>query len=321
MSRSLKLVVHSDEADRFLDILWGLDNVELVVSRDYAGLPAILESFRPDVLFTIKFAGTPNFPREAIHKSASLRWLSVGGSGTDHLGVWDPTRLIVTNAAGVAARCMAEYVMGAALHFALGIPEFQRAQSGRQWSPHSLSTLAGRTMTIIGAGHAGRAVAKLAKTFEMRVIGVRARPAAVTGFDEILGASALSGALARSDYIAVCVPLTEATRQLLNRDVLGSVKPGAVLIDVSRGGVVDQSALAEVLRSGRLAGAALDVFETEPLPQDSPFWGMENVIVTPHSAGLYQGWERAAAIMFVENLHRWRVGQPLRNVVYPNRGY
>ena len=139
--------------------------------------------------------------------------------------------------------------------------------------------------------------------------------------DRVLGPEHLHEALEDADYVIVCAPLTDATRHLIDRAAFAAMKPGACLVDVSRGGIVDQSALADALSGGHLGGAVLDVFEREPLPPSSPFWDMENVIVTPHCSSVYEGWERRAAEMFCDNLERWRRRRRLRNVVDPSRGY
>src|SRR5262245_52946038 len=147
----MKLVVHYDRPDLLLDILRARHPAASVACcTDYASLPETLNGERPEVLFTIKFAGTPGFPRAAIIGSNSLRWVSVGGSGTDHLGIWDPARLTVTNAAGVAAEVMAQYVIGGILHFALGFPAFARHQRARAWTDGSVTWVAGRTIAILG---------------------------------------------------------------------------------------------------------------------------------------------------------------------------
>jgi phosphoglycerate dehydrogenase-like enzyme len=125
----------------------------------------------------------------------------------------------------------------------------------------------------------------------------------------------------RADFILSCTPLLPSTRGLVDAAGFAAMKPGAVLIDVSRGGVVDEAALIDALRAGRLGGAALDVFATEPLPPENPLWGFENVIVTPHCSSVYEGWERKSAALFAENLVRWRSGAPLANIVDPARGY
>ena len=121
--------------------------------------------------------------------------------------------------------------------------------------------------------------------------------------------------------MTVCLPLLPSTRGLIGARALAAMKPGAVLVDVSRGGIVEEPALVAALQGGRIAGAALDVFQTEPLPPDHPYWGMENVILTPHCSSVFDGWDRKALDMFAENLGRYRRGEPLNNVVNPARGY
>ena len=154
-----------------------------------------------------------------------------------------------------------------------------------------------------------------------RTVGLRANPAPTEAVDEVFGIDRLHDALGAADIVVVCVPLTGVTRHLIDGQAIAAAKPGAVLIDVSRGSVVDGAALVAALRSGHIGGAALDVFETEPLPPDSPFWTLDNVIVTPHCSSVYDGWERRSAEMFCDNAERWRAGAPLENVVDPARGY
>ena len=318
----MKLLVHYDKAESILDILRRRHPaVSLACCTDYASLPEALVRELPEVLFTVRFAGTPGFPRAAILASSSLRWVSVGGSGTDHLAPWDPARLTVTNAAGVAADAMAQYVIGGILHFTLGIANFARHQRERVWTAGSVTTVTNRTIAILGLGKTGQAVAKLAKALGMQVLGVRARPAPTAGVDRVEPIERLHNVLRAADYLAVCLPLTPATRGLLDAAAFAALKPGAMLVDVSRGGIVRQASLLEALRGGRIAGAVLDVFETEPLESDSPLWDMENVIITPHCSSVYEGWERRAVEMFCGNLDRWRRGAPLENIVDPARGY
>ena len=137
----------------------------------------------------------------------------------------------------------------------------------------------------------------------------------------VFGVDRMADALGAADFVVVCVPLTDATRHLIDARAIAAMKPDAVLVDVSRGGVVDGAALIGALRSGHVGGAALDVFENEPLPPESPFWTLDNVIVTPHCSSVYDGWERRSAEMFCDNAERWVEGAPLENVVDPTRGY
>lgn len=318
-----RVLIHYDEAERLLDILRRrAPDAEIVCCRDYESLPAMLEQEKPEAIYSVRFAGTPRFPRAAILAAPSVKWVSVGGSGTDHLAPWDPKRLTVTNAAGVGAPTMAQFAVAAILHFTLGLPHFAAQQRQRRWDPAGkVASVEGRTLLILGLGKTGQTTAKLAKALGMRVLGLRANPAPTANVDQVLPMAKLQEALDQADFLMICVPLTAATRGLIDAAALQRLKPGAVVIDVSRGGVVRQQALIEGLEAGRLAGAALDVFETEPLPAHNPLWGMANVILTPHCTSVYDGWDRRSMEMFCDNLDRWRQGRPLENVVDPARGY
>ncbi len=287
----------------------------------YDGLAEIIEETGASVVYSVRFSGTKGFPREPLVESDKIRWVSVGGSGTDHLHPWISDRVTVTNAAGVAAGMMAEYTVGALLHFSLDLPGFRRAQTARLWVSGRVVPIEGQTLLIVGLGQTGQAIAARASALGVRVIGTRARPSPVPHVDRVYPVSGLKYALAEADAVAVCVPLLPTTRGMIGADQIAAMKTGSVLVDVSRGGVVDQTALAAALRSGQVKGAALDVFETEPLPPESPFWEMENVILTPHCSSVYDGWELKSVEMFCENLGRYLAGQPLMNLVDPERGY
>jgi phosphoglycerate dehydrogenase-like enzyme len=283
----MKLVVHCDRPEAIIGILERrLPDAAIAYCCDYESLSATLERERPEVLYSVRFAGTPTFPRHAILASPSLRWVSIGGSGTDHLAPWDDTRLTVTNAAGVGAETMAQYAIAAMLYFTLRLHQFARDQRERVWSRGQVASVEGKTLVIIGLGKTGLATARLAKALGINVVGVRARPVSTAHVDQVEPPDRLDAVLGEADFVVVCVPLTKRTRDLINADALRSAKPGAVLIDVSRGGVVRHDALIEALGQGRLAGAALDVFEIEPLPRDSPLWQMDNVILTPHCSSV-----------------------------------
>ena len=176
-------------------------------------------------------------------------------------------------------------------------------------------------MLIVGLGHTGQAVATRAKVFGMTVLGTRARPKAMENVDEVHAAGDLRDLLPRADFIAVSTPLIPATHGLISADEIALMKPGVILADVSRGGVVDQNALYDALRSEHVGAAVLDVFQTEPLPQNSPLWGLGNVIISPHCSSVYAEWEEASFRLFLNNLDRWMRGEELVNIVDPVRGY
>jgi phosphoglycerate dehydrogenase-like enzyme len=322
MSARPSVIVHNNQPQPALTVLAeSHPDLNVRVCETYAGLPDLITSSKAEVVYSVRFEGTPRFPRQALVESPTVRWVAVGGSGTDHLRPWDPTRVTVTNAAGVAADMMAEYAIGAMLSFSLGLPDFAKHQQARQWTAGKVEPIEGRTVLILGLGKTGLAFARRAKAFGMTVLGVRARPQATPQVDEVHGPEALPALWGRADFILCCVPLLDSTRGLIGERAFASMKPNAVLIDVSRGGVVDEAALLAALDAGRIKGAALDVFATEPLPPDHRLWSYENVIITPHCSSVYDGWEEKSARMFAENLARYRRGEPLQNVVRPERGY
>lgn len=322
MAAQTRVLLHNDQTDglaaslaaRFPDVL-----VERC--HTYADLPNHIATFRPDAVYSVRFAGTPGFPRAALFGADGPRWVANGGAGTDHFGVWDPKCVTVTNAAGVAADMMAEYVMGGFLHFSLDVPGLLADQAAKVWAAHMVTPLKGKRVVIMGLGHTGAAIAARAKAFGMYVLGTRNRPAEMDNVDEVHGAGALSSLLPRADFVAVSTTLTAQTKGLIGVREIAAMKHGAVLADVSRGGVVDQRVLKEALREGRLSGAALDVFEEEPPADSSQFWEMPNVIISPHCSSVYEGWAAASFELFLDNLERFIAKEDLDNVVDPRWGY
>ena len=297
-------------------------DLDIHTCNSFAALPDKITETGAEVVYSIRFEPDTPYPREAVVENPQVKWLAVGGSGTDHIGQWDPQAVTVTNAAGSAADMMAEYTLGTMLAFSLDLRVFHAAQRRREWLPMGkVRPIEGSTLLIIGLGQTGQATARRAKAMGLTLLGVRARPKDTPHVDEVHGIDALPHLYPRADFILVCVPLLPSTRGLIDQAGFQAMKPGAVLIDVSRGGVCNEAALINALINGPLAGAALDVFTTEPLPQDSPFWGMENVILTPHCSSVYDGWYRRTAQMFADNLTRYRKGQTLMNIVDPARGY
>ncbi len=322
MSERPRIILHNDNtAPLGRMLLDRFPTADFREANSYAALPDLIGEYRPNIVYTVRFAGTPGYPRDALFGPEGPEWIANGGAGTDHLGHWDTERTTVTNAAGVAADMMAEYVFGCFLHFTLDVAGLQKDKAARQWNSRTVAPLSGKTLLIVGLGHTGRAIAKRAKAFGMKVLGTRARPRAMENVDEVFAADELLDQLHRADFIAVCTPLTPATRNLMSRQAFSEVKQGAILADVSRGGVVDQTALFDTLMSGHVAGAACDVFETEPLPVESALWAAENLIISPHCSSVHAGWETASFELFLHNLARWQKGEPLLNVVDPSLGY
>jgi phosphoglycerate dehydrogenase-like enzyme len=322
MRKPTKVLLHNDRTHDLADQLKErFPTIEIGECNTYENLPDVIATFQPDVVYAIRFAGSDGYPGAAFFAENGPRWIANGGAGTDHLGTWDPKRTTVTNAAGVAADMMAEYVLGCFLHFSLDVPGLQADKAARIWRPRFVTPLKGKTILIVGLGHTGRSIATHAKAFGMTVLGTRMRPTKMDNIDQVYPSDQLLDVLPQADFIAVSTPLTDQTRGLIGQNEIGAMKSGVILADVSRGGVIDQSPLLSALQSGKIAGAGLDVFETEPLPSDSPFWGLNNIILSPHCSAVHDQWEQDSFNLFLDNLQNWENGDPLFNIVDPNRGY
>jgi len=316
-------MIHTSQPEHAADMV-RMAHPDLTVHTcdSFAALPEAITNSGADVVYSIRFDASKPYPRAAVVENPQIKWLAVGGSGTDHIGTWDPDTVTVTNSAGSSSDVMAEYALGTILSFSLNLRGFQKAQARREWLHDGhVKPIDGATLLIIGLGQTGRATARRAKAMGMRVLGVRARPKETPHVDEVHGIDALPNLYPQADYVLVCWPLLPSARGLIDHAALSAMKPGAVLIDVSRGGVCEEHALTTALTHGPLAGAALDVFGIEPLPKESPFWGMENVILTPHCSGVFDAWYTRSAQMFVDNLGRYRRGEAMSNIVDPARGY
>lgn len=323
MNRSPIVMLHTDNPEASREVLCETHRDLTIHTCDsYVALPERLRETGAEVVYSVRFDGTPSFPRDALIDSDTVRWVSVGGSGTDHMNPWDPEALTVTNAAGVAADMMAQYALGSMLHFNLDIPGFRADQQRRHWRVGGeVEPLDGKTVLIVGLGQTGQAVAARCKSFGMQTLGVRARPVDTPNVDEVHAISELSRLCTRADFVVVCVPLLDSTRGLLGEEAFAAMPEHAVLIDVSRGGVIDEAALLKALESQQIKGAALDVFSVEPLPSDHPLWAYDNVIITPHCSSVYRGWDLNSVRLFAQNLSRYRAGEALHNIVNPKRGY
>jgi phosphoglycerate dehydrogenase-like enzyme len=261
---------------------------------------------------------------ERIWRAAPrLRWVHTRPAGVDHLLFADLVRSPVpmTNSRGVFSSSLAEFAAFGLLFFLKNTPHLLRSQQLAKWAVYEPGALRGRTVGIVGLGDIGRAVATVLRPFGARIVGLRrsGRPDPVA--DEVVPGAQLLDMVARVDDVVVATPLTEETHHLIGDRVLGAMRPGAILVNVGRGKVVDETALLAALDQGRLRGAALDVFEQEPLPPDHPFWRMDNVLVSPHSADHTAGWEANTMEPFLENVRRFRDGEPLLNPVDKRLGY
>lgn len=312
-----RLLVHSDRAELFLErVRTEFPVIEPSVCDNYTGIADALKATRPQIVLSHKFENA-RYPGEIVAGAEGVRWIHCGGTGVDHFGPWDPSRLTITNSPGVAAKVMSEFALCAIYALNLRFPRYFRQQFRHEWARGTVRQSEGGTVAVIGLGRIGRAICARARAAGLTVLGVRAGTGHVEDTDRTYSSDDLHEVLAVADHVVVIVPHTSRTNNLIDAAAIRAMKPGALLVNLSRGGVVDEAALLAALRTGQVGGAAIDVFCEEPLPPESPFWELDNVIVTPHSAGFVEGWEAAVRDLFCENLARWLDGRPMQDVVGP----
>ena len=302
-------------------ILQRFPGIELATVTTIKDLTLTLEAHRPEVVLSFKLDGMTVDALRPLMSDPFVKWIHNAGAGVDHFPPWDAGAVTVTNASGVLSNAMTEYVVASLLMMNIGFARYQRQQAAREWRINPWQSVRGRTLLVVGLGNIGRRVAERAQQLGMHVIGVRSRPEPVAGVDTVITAEQLYAGISRADFIAVHVPLTSRTCRLIDAAAIACMQPHAVLINTSRGGVVDEEALHEALRARRIKGAVVDVFHHEPLPVDSPLWDLDNIVITPHMADAVEGWEERMTDYFGDNLERWLARQPLENVVDAERGY
>ena len=252
-----------------------------------------------------------------------VRWIHSRPAGVDSFLFPALARSAVplTNSRGVFSHALAEFVVGAVFFFEKDFGRLIRSQAAEEWDQFEPGVVRGRTLGIVGFGDIGRAVADLARPLGMEVLAVRRHAAPEAGVQRVFAPKELPEMLPLCDYMVVATPLTQETRGLIGAAEIRLLKPSAVLINIARGPVVDEWPLVEALQDHRLRGAALDVFDEEPLPVGHPFYRLEGVLLSPHNADRTAGWQLAAMAVFLDNLDRFLQGQPLRNPVDKSRGY
>ncbi len=264
---------------------------------------------------------------EAVFAQAhKVKWIHSASAGVDNVlfPALVESPVVLTNARGVFSASLAEFTLSAMLFFAKDLRRMLRQQAAGVWEPFDVEMLAGRTLGIVGYGDIGRAIARLARPFGMRILALRRRPELSKEdplVDQAYGFDSLLQMLPESDYVAAAAPLTPSTRGLIGFAAFEAMKREALVINVGRGAVIDETALIRALETGRIRGAALDVFETEPLPAHLPFWKMQNVLLSPHCADHIAGWRADAMRVFLDNFARFRAGERLTNVVDKASGY
>jgi phosphoglycerate dehydrogenase-like enzyme len=314
------LVAIVDAVDRELPDLRGIEALARVVRASSV-------SEVDDHLDELEVVFAWNFDRptllDVVPRAPRLRWIQSISAGVEEFArpVLTEHGVILTSAAGVYDPGLAESVLGFLLALSARILDDARLTPG-SWPAEKTRLLRGTTALIVGAGSIGTETGRLLRGAGAHVRGI-ARTARIADgiFDSIAGVEALHAELARADHVVNVLPITAATRGLFDAAAFAAMQPHAVFVNIGRGTTVDESALIEALQRGVIAGAALDVFEVEPLPPDSPLWRMPNVLVSPHRAGDHERWPDDVVALFVDNLGRFVAGEPLRNVVDVELGY
>jgi phosphoglycerate dehydrogenase-like enzyme len=277
--------------------------------------------------------GMGDLPFALLPEMPNLKWLQLWSAGADFLlqrfpeAKALPFQLTITT--GIHSQQIAEHLFAMLLGWNRRLPDAFSAQQRRKWlfiSDRKLASLKGKTMLILGYGTIGGTVARIAGSFGMKVIGLRRNPAANAGDNggavlRIEPAANLHALLPEADHVVNILPATDDTRHCFGAAEFALMKPGALYINIGRGVTTDEAALIEALRSKQIAGALLDVVETEPLPAESPLWDLDNLLLTGHYAGCHPEYSRMAMDIALENLGRYNRGEPLKNTVDKERGY
>ncbi len=318
------LLVISDPTDPLLGMLEALPPETTIAAGETAEAFA---ATAPDADAILNWALSNRVLREILPLCPRLRWVHTRAAGIDSLLfpelIESPVEL--TNGSGVFSQSLGEFALAAILYFAKDLRRMIRNQEAGAWEMFDVEEISRKTVGIVGYGDIGRAVASRVRAMGMRVLAVKRHvPPSGAGdalADRIFGPEGCLEMLAQSDYVVVAAPLTRETRGMIGEREFAAMKTGAAIINVSRGPVIDEAAMIRALIEKRIKGAALDVFDQEPLPAGHPFFKLENVLVSPHCADRIPGWERDAMRFFLAQFERFRKGEPLLNVVDKRLGY
>jgi phosphoglycerate dehydrogenase-like enzyme len=278
-----------------------------------------------DVIFSWSIAGP--LLRDVFSMCPNLKWVHSRAAGMD--GVLFPNMIEspvpITNGSGVFSPSLGEFALGAILYFAKDFRRMVRNQEAGAWEQFDITEITGQTVGIVGYGDIGRAVATRVKAMGMRVLAVKRQGPPLYNVDplvaQIYSPDGLLEMLPQCDYVVVAAPLTPETKGMVGKAAFDCMKPDAVVVNVGRGPVIDEAAMVEALRTGRIKGAALDVFDREPLPAGHPFYSLPNVLLSPHCADHTPDWLDRAMQFFLDQFERYRKGEPLLNIVDKKLGY
>ena len=311
-------VVEGDSSSR--DVLGSRPDVRYVFIDPASDSPA--EAFDVDALLIWNVRS--GYLREHWSRFTRLRWVHSGTAGVERVLTPElaASDVVLTNSRYVFDQGLAEYTIGLILALGKDLVTTVHHQTEHRWLQRETETLSGKTAVFVGVGPIARRTAQMAKALGMSVRGIgRSARAGDADFGDIAAPDGLASLFTEADYVVMVLPSTPQTADMVDAAALGLLKPPAHLVNVGRGSTLEQDALCDALRQGRLAGAALDVMRPEPLPADSPLWDVPNLIISPHMSGDHKGWQRDIADLFTRNLERFLSGAPLLNVVDKSVGY
>jgi len=320
--RTNLILVLADPAERQLTMLDELRPGTEVVVGDSARLFG-KEAADAPVLFN--WSGSLELLRDVVSVCPNLEWVHSRAVGLERTLFPDliENSVTLTNGRGVFSASLGEFALAAILYFAKDLRRMVRNQMARTWESFDVMPISGQVVGIVGYGDIGRAVATRVRPLGMKVLAVKrhASPDADPIVEQTYTPDGRTEMLARCDYVVVATPLTAETRGMIAEPELAAMKPTGVIINLGRGPVIDEKALLDALSRGRIKGAALDVFDKEPLPREHPFYELENVLLSPHCADHTPDWLDQSMRFFIEQYERFRKGQPLMNVVDKKLGY
>lgn len=302
----------------------GIDAAADVAELRYAARSGALPDLMPEADAVFAWGARRDWLEPAFDRALRLRWIQSASDGVDGLLFEALVRsdVVITNARGVFDEAIAEWVLAAITSFVTGLRTSIVDQTSATWhDDRARERLAGQHLVVVGPGPIGRASAIRARALGLTVEGVGRAARDDDVFGRVLAPDGLHEALGRADHVLDALPLTSGTYRLFDERAFAAMRPSARFYNVGRGGTVDEAALIAALGGGTLAGAALDVFDQEPLPADSPWWRVPNVIVSPHVCGDVAGWEEQVVNVFVDNTRRFAAGEPLVNLVDGEAGF
>jgi len=318
MSDSPLVLVLAEKDDPQLTMLNTVPHVTGKTAVDFDGKTA-------EAAAILHWSGSRDLLRSVFLASPHVRWVHSRAAGVDNLLFPElvASEVPLTNGTGVFSASLGEFALAAMLYFAKDFHRMRRNQEAGRWEQFDVEEIAGRTVGIVGYGDIGRAVATRAHAMGMRVLALKrhAPDLADPLIDLYFKPAELNDMLSLCDYVVVCAPLTPETRHMISTAALSAMKPTAVLINLGRGPVVDQAALVHALSEKKIRGAALDVFEQEPIPPGDPIWKLGNLFISPHCADHTKDWLDDAMRFFVQQYARFRNDEPLENIVQKHLGY